>query len=311
MTNKEFNSFKKSLEELKIKLATKKQDAQKSYIDALVNLQDTFKKNGNVSGYTAVSKELNKFKATTGLKEDIEKHGSLNPKLFKDNILKTEVKDKVIEIVKEFLKILLDEEVPLRVKDIILAGSNASFNYTDKSDVDIHIVADTKIFDENAELYQKLYDAYRRIFENKYDINFYGIPVELYVESGINPVVSNGIYSIMNNHWVKFPELAKIPEINQKEIDKLVKPWEDKYKALVAEIKKDPTDGEQKIEAFMDSIYEMRHLGIKEGGEFSPSNVCFKELRSKGYFNKLRELKIKLINDRLSLEEMKKLNKDL
>ena len=48
MTNKEFNSFKKSLEELKIKLAAKKQNAQKSYIDALVTLQDTFKKNGNV-----------------------------------------------------------------------------------------------------------------------------------------------------------------------------------------------------------------------------------------------------------------------
>lgn len=246
-------------------------------------------------------KQINK--PQKDLNEKIEKHNELNPKLFDKNILKPEVRDKVEDIVNEFLKILNDEEIALKVKDVILAGSNASFNYTDQSDVDVHIVADTQIFDENAELYQKLYNAYRRIFENKYDINFYGIPVELYVESAENPVVSNGVYSIMNNHWVKFPEITKIPDIDQKEIDAIVKPWEEKYKTVVTETEKSPEKGEEMINNFLNSLYEMRHLGIKEGGEFSPWNLAFKSLRSKGYLEKLRELKVQIINDRLSLEE--------
>ena len=237
------------------------------------------------------------------LDEKVEKHNELNPKLFENNTLKSEVREKVEDIVNEFLKILNDEEIVLKVKDVILAGSNASFNYTEQSDVDVHIVADTKIFEENAELYQKLYNAYRRIFENKYDINFYGIPVELYVESEGNPVVSNGVYSIMNNHWVKFPEITKIPDIDQKEIDAIVKPWEEKYKTLVDEVEKSPEKGEEMINNFLNSLYEMRHLGIKESGEFSPFNLCFKSLRAKGYLEKLRELKVQIINDRLSLEE--------
>lgn len=44
-----------------------------------------------------------------------------------------------------------------------------------------------------------------------------------------NTVKSNGIYSVLNNKWIKEPVQTDIPDINQEEFAKLFKEWEDKY----------------------------------------------------------------------------------
>ena len=79
------------------------------------------------------------------LEEDIEKHDTLNPVLWnEDGTLKPEVKEKIDEIVKDFLDGLAEDGIKINVKDVKLVGSNCSYNYTKDSDLDIHIVADTK-----------------------------------------------------------------------------------------------------------------------------------------------------------------------
>lgn len=116
--------------------------------------------------------------------EDIEKHDNLNPKLFdENNHLKPEVHDKIIEIVNEFINGLKEDGIKINVKDIKLVGSNCSYNYNKDSDLDVHIVADTKSLECPDDLYPLLYSAYRSIWNSKLDIDFYGIPVELYVET--------------------------------------------------------------------------------------------------------------------------------
>lgn len=50
-------------------------------------------------------------------------------------------------------------------------------------------------------------------------------------------VKSNGIYSVLNNAWVKEPVQADIPEINKEEFEKLFKEWEDRYFELLNNIK--------------------------------------------------------------------------
>jgi surface protein len=148
----------------------------------------------------------------------------INPKLFDNNALKPEIRKKAEEVVNEFLKILAEDEVKLKVRDVILTGSNASYNYTANSDVDLHILADTAQFDDPEQLHKKLYNCYRRLFESKFDITFYGIPVEIYVETEDNPVVSNGIYSVMYDKWVKEPTRDYVKEVDQKEIAEFAKP---------------------------------------------------------------------------------------
>lgn len=118
------------------------------------------------------------------IREDIEKHDELNPKLWDENgNLKPEVREKILEIAKEFTDGLKEDGIKFDLKDIRLVGSNCSYNYTDKSDLDVHLIMDTDSLECPDDLYPLLYSAYRSLFNGKMDIDFYGIPVELYVET--------------------------------------------------------------------------------------------------------------------------------
>lgn len=170
------------------------------------------------------------------LEEDIEKHDELNPKLFNGDKLKQEVVDKINEIVDVFLESLAEDDIKIKVDDIILVGSNVSYNYTKDSDLDIHIIADVTQLDCPDNLYPLLYGAYKSLFNKKMNINFYDIPVEVYVETDDTPLRSNGIYSVKDNNWIKKPDQESIPEIDYDEINELVQPYEDRFNEIVNEI---------------------------------------------------------------------------
>lgn len=117
------------------------------------------------------------------LEEDIEKHDTLNPLLFDENDeLKPEIKEAIEKIVNQFVEDLKTDGVKIEVKDVILVGSNVSYNYTKDSDLDVHIIVDKDTLDCDPEIYTLLYGAYRSLFNKNYDITIKGIPVEIYVE---------------------------------------------------------------------------------------------------------------------------------
>ena len=250
-----------------------------------------------------VSNSSLKKKPQFELEENIEKHDELNPALFNENAtLKPEVKEKINEIVEEFLKDFIEAEVELTVQDIILTGSNASYNYTKDSDLDIHVIADTSNIKDTLQLHKVIYNAYKSAFNKKFEIELNKVPVEVYVETQDTPLVSNGIYSVMNDAWVKEPTKEDIPEVDQEAIDKAFKPWEDRYKDLVNTIT-DEVEDESEIDEFIDELYELRTKGLSEEGEYSIGNLVFKEVRNNGYLDNLKELRHKIIARRLSLRE--------
>ena len=237
------------------------------------------------------------------IEEAIEKHEELNPALFnEDATLKPEVKEKINEIVEEFLKDFIEAEVELTVQDIILTGSNASYNYTKDSDLDIHIIADTSNIKDTLQLHKVIYNAYKSAFNKKFEIELNKVPVEVYVETQDTPLVSNGIYSVMNDNWVKEPTKEDIPEVDQEAIDKAFKPWEERYNTLLNKIT-DDTEDESEIDKFIDELYELRTKGLGEEGEYSIGNLVFKEMRNNGYLDNLKELRHRVIARRLSLRE--------
>ena len=72
----------------------------------------------------------------------LQYHSELNPKFWVNVFLKDEVRKQLLEIAKEWLKFA---EVPTSaVEDIVLTGGNANFNYTDDSDLDVHIILNPK-----------------------------------------------------------------------------------------------------------------------------------------------------------------------
>ena len=245
-------------------------------------------------------------KITEGLEvdEDIEKHDELNPKIFDGSKLKPEVREKAIEISNELIKTLEEDEIPFKLKDLVLTGSNASYNYTKDSDADIHLVADMSGIDDPDGLYPALFSAYKSAFNNKYNIDFYGVPVEVYIESADTPVVSNGIYSILNDEWIKEPKNEVIPDIDIAAIADALKPWEKRYKQLIKDLEGSKSVDETPIDDYVNDLYELRAKGLSGDGEYSTENLIFKEIRNKGYLDNLKELRARVVEQRLSIRDI-------
>lgn len=230
------------------------------------------------------------------LDESIERHETLNSKLFdENNQLKEDVREALLNVKDEFLKDLSENKVPLRVIDIWLVGSNASFNYTDKSDIDLHIIANLDDVCEDTCLLQILYNYVKASFNRRHDISIKGLPVEVYIQDVNSNSVSNGIYSLQEDEWIKFPE--QLPEY-ETDTTKLVG-LQDLlriYNTL------DRTNIEQ-IKSLIDYAYIIRQKGLVEG-EFSDGNLSFKEFRNLGYLDELKDLVAELRSKELSLESL-------
>ena len=134
---------------------------------------------------------------------------SLNPKIWQDDKLRNDVKLKLLDIVEQFVSTC---DVPLHIIDVHLVGSMASYNYTEYSDLDVHIVCNFELVDCSKEILQTAYNSVKAKFNSDYNITIKGIDVEIYVEDVRSSVTSNGIYSLYQDNWIKFPKkLTDVP----------------------------------------------------------------------------------------------------
>ena len=113
------------------------------------------------------SNKSNKFK-NNNLNEAYELHDTLNPKLFNLEVskLKPEVLEKLLQISEEFLKSI--DPLTLSIADIRLVGSNASFNYNEQSDIDLHIIVNFDLNYIDDEILQSIYNDKKNKFNEKY-----------------------------------------------------------------------------------------------------------------------------------------------
>ena len=232
------------------------------------------------------------------LKEKFEKHSTLNPKLWDNNTLLPDVRNKIIEIIDQFLSTI---DIELNIIDARIVGSQASFNYTSASDLDIHLVTNFELVDASKEITSLLYNALKTKFNQDYDIQIKGIDVELYVEDVNSSAISNGIYSIYKNTWIKFPKkLDSIPEV----------PIESEYKDWNAKISKAiKSDDSMQISELLDAIYLLRKDSLASEGEYGKGNQLFKELRNNGLIDDLKKSYKKVRSKELTLENLR-LNED-
>lgn len=222
--------------------------------------------------------------------ESIEVHDTLNPKLWDiNNELLPEVKDKLFKIYNEFIQHI---DIPLNIVDVEIVGSNASYNYTSNSDIDLHIIVNSELTFMDASLLQQFYNSKKNSFNEKYDVTINNIPVELYIEDIKSGNATNGRYSILKDNWVLEPKLINyvIPDIS----DDL-----SLYLAQATQVLK--SNDCDLINEFINDIYMMRKLGLAEEGEASIGNLVFKELRNMNVLSDLRDKYYELKSDELSL----------
>ena len=218
----------------------------------------------------------------------------LNPVFWVGDSLKPEVRDALMKFAKSFAAFVdLDDKA---IKDVLLLGGNAGYNYTQYSDLDVHLVVDPKFIpDCNPDLLDQYYMDKKTLWELTHNVTIYGVKAEPYIEKpGITRKKSQGVYSLMKSSWVQKPEPVE-GEVDEKEIEKKVNNFKNQIDSL---IKGEDADG---LKELVKKLRDSRGTSLQKYGEYGFENMVFKELRNQGYIDKVRNVVVNLKSRSLSL----------
>ena len=228
------------------------------------------------------------------LTEKFEVHETLNPKLWSsDNKLLDDVKVKIVEIIEQFISTC---DIPINMVDAHLVGSNASYNYTQYSDLDVHIISNFDLVDAPKEVLQVLYNALKAKFNAEYDISIRGVDVEIYVEDIRSTAVSNGVYSLYEDRWIRFPK--KLTDVPQVEIEPEFSQWKEKFQAAIN------SGNSDNIVNVINDIYILRKNSLDIEGEYGKGNQLFKEIRNCGLLDSAKDAYKSFRSKELTIEHL-------
>jgi hypothetical protein len=235
---------------------------------------------------------LNSFIPQESLNSQVWEKGK-NPKL------KREIRDRLLDISYEFIEFL---DVDLVITDIILTGSLANYNWSKYSDFDLHIVANFEQYpDIQKELYEKIFNLKKLIYNQKHDIKLKGYEVELYVQNETETHFSSGVYSILFDEWANEPEKEKV-NIDKNLIKEKSKQWMNIIDDLLETIEDtNVKTAKEMVDKYKKKLKKYRTCGLEKGGEYSTENLVFKILRRNGYIQKLHDETSKIIDNKLSM----------
>lgn len=215
----------------------------------------------------------------------------LTQEVFDGDTLKPEIRKNLLKICDDFYESL---EIPkVDIDDIILTGSLANYNWSEFSDVDLHILIEIGEVDDNKKLAKDYLDAKRGIWNEKHDITMAGFEVEIYMQDTNEEHHSTGVYSILKNEWVVEPKLFD-GNFDRATVKKKAADIMNRIEKLEGElIKGDYMGLIAKIQKLREKIKKMRSAGLADKGEFSTENIVFKVLRRTEYMGRLLDLQTK------------------
>lgn len=217
--------------------------------------------------------------------------------------MREDVRKKLIEISDNFIDSL---GVEFFIHDIVLTGSLANYNWSNFSDVDLHILID---FDEIADkkltgvnkIVKEFFDAKKNVWNETHNITIKGYDVEIYVQDVDEEHISSGVYSILNDEWLVKPEKTQ-PNIDDRLIIEKGLEYANKIDGLV-QLANKGVDVLGKIDNLRKKLKKFRQSGLDSGGEYSYENLTFKLLRRNGYIEKLLKLKTDITDKKLSITQ--------
>ncbi len=234
------------------------------------------------------------------LSDAVKFNDKLNPRLWgSDEHLLPDVRDKLMAIADDFREFLGITD--LEIKDITISGSNAAYTYTPHSDIDLHLVVDLPKADLS-DVYRELFDAKKYQYNDQNDYKIGNYDIELYVQNANQAHHSQGIYSLLNNDWVRVPSRRQ-PDVDDISVKSK---YEDLGQRIEAAVKSGDMD---RMDVMAQKIKELRQSGLDTTGEFGPENLAFKILRTNGTLQKLRDARKAAKDQLMSLDERKKKKK--
>lgn len=230
----------------------------------------------------------------------LQKHENLNLDIFDhDKKMHSDVRKALIKIAIEFIKFAKIEN--LKYKDIILTGSLANYNWTEQSDLDVHILTDFNQIHSDQEFVGEYFRTKKNLWTEKFPIKVKGHDVEVYVQDINEPHSSTGIYSLIKNEWLTKP-IDKMIALDVANIQLKAADFMNAIDEISDSENKDEIVKE--IDRIQEKLRNYRKGGLEKEGEYSTENLVFKILRHTGYLEKLVEIKKSLLTDILTLENV-------
>ena len=218
-----------------------------------------------------------------------------------DDKLDPEIREKLLVIANDFWSSL--EVGDAEYDDITFTGSLAAHNYSRFSDVDLHILVDFSDVDDKTDLVREYFNAMKSVWNRLHDILIKGYEVEIYVQDVNDPHEAQGLYSVLNNEWIKKPVLDK-QDFDKDNIRKKaagLMDQIDRLKPLIDDGKYE--EAEKYADKLKAKIRKMRKTGLETVGAYSVENLAFKVLRRNDYLGKLSDAKREAYDKMLSIKE--------
>ena len=228
-----------------------------------------------------------------------------------DGKLNSRIRLKLLDIADDFWEYV--NLTWVKPSGIILTGSICNFNWSQYSDIDLHLIVDFDEIDEKIEFVKDYLDSKKNEWNNEHSgLQIMGYPVELYVQNLGEMPESNGIYDLEENDWIREPNPDDIKSIGlnkfsiKEKAAKIMTIIDDMYDALAS------TDDSHKIEQMGDDasylwkkVKEMRKSSLEKNGESGSGNIVYKILRRTGYLDRLWKLSNVVYDKTNSITESK------
>lgn len=239
-----------------------------------------------------------------------KKKDKLVPSIWKDDdTLDSKVRLKLLDIADDFWEFVNLKWV--EPKGIILTGSICNFNWSEFSDIDLHLIVDFDDIDDRTDFVRDYMDAKKNEWNNEHkDLKIMGYPVELYVQNIDEMPESGGIYDLEENAWLRKPNYEDIKSIGldkfsiKEKAAMIMTIIDDMWYALkttddmydIRQLDDDASDLWKKVKA-------MRKDSLAKNGESGPGNIVYKVMRRMGYLDKLFDLRSAIYDKLNSINE--------
>lgn len=240
-----------------------------------------------------------------------KKRDTLVPSLWKDGVLDSRIRLKLLDIADDFWDFVNLKWV--EPKGIILTGSICNYNWSHYSDIDLHLVVDFDGVDEKTDFVRDYLDAKKNEWNDEHgDLKIYGYNVELYVQNLGEMPQSSGIYDLEENEWIREPRKEDIKSITLNKFS-----IKDKAAEIMTIIDGlamalDNAKDSHEIENVSDDaeylwakIKNMRTKGLEKDGESSSANIVYKYMRRQKYLDKLWRIRQMGYDKLMSIDESK------
>jgi hypothetical protein len=241
-----------------------------------------------------------KIKVNNNSESGLEYKSTFHPMFWEGEEFKKDIRQKLLEIANRFINDLGVEGIT--PDDITLTGSLANYNWSDKSDIDLHIIIDFDKLKVNNDILKDLLNLKRMMWNKAHDIKIKGHDVEIYIQDKNEPHYSTGVYSLNQGEWIDKPSREE-PKLD-------LEAAQNKAEQISKDVDNlERFEAEKKYEmsiSLKDKIKKMRQIGLESDGVYSVENLAFKLLRRSGALDKLSDANNNAYDEMYSIDEKKK-----